>query len=814
MVLAWVLFPLVMLAVCTGCGLLVEWLGGWRLSGALLPSAGLALVIVVAVVETRSRVLAPATTWVVLGLAVIGTAISATRLRDLRPDWWAIGLGLVVFGIFAAPIVASGQATVAGYGIDGDPAAHLLLARDVLAFGYHPINQFATPGATSIELPTVYLLSDYPVGADLAAGVLRPLVGQNLAWVYDPFIAVTLAFGALAIDELLRDLVRSRPLRALCAFVAGQAGLTFGFYLISSIKELCTTWVISVTVALVVATLRRPPSARALIPLLFICVAGLGVLAIPILPWLAIPVAAFIIASLWRIRSQLAHPSVRQVGQLVVVVVVALAAAWPVLKTAVASYNVTTATLTAKVDLGFLPGPLNVWQIMGIWPNGDFRFALNRDVGLVHVLLWISVVSAVLGAIWTLYRRAWGPLLLLVGNGIAAWVLIVRGSPYADAKVMAILSITAVLAAMLGAAALHDRISRILGWTLGGVLAIAVLWTNGLSLQTAHLAPRPRFAALDQIDQRFAGEMSRHLTFYNLWDFEWPAAFLPRVHAYVPHILPDPPAPPGTPSRDLHPALLQAGWDPNDITVHWLNYFKLLVLARSPTAAPPPPDFTLVDQDRYYDVYRRNQDRVLKRLRATSGLHKLKPLSCSRIRATAALATRKHARLTYSPQITAATLAPDHTLHPIGWVPFPTGQSPVPGALELPTEAGTVTGKIMVPRTGTYTVWLQGQLSQPVSVNVGLRHIGTVSGQIGPAGLFADVGHVHLKAGSQPVILNRSGESSFSPVTVGDALGDLVLTHGTSGRPAPVHSIAPARASTLCHRRLHWIDVVSGPRSS
>ena len=46
MVVAWLLFPVVLLAVCGGCGLLVERVGGFRLPGALVPSVGFGTLIV------------------------------------------------------------------------------------------------------------------------------------------------------------------------------------------------------------------------------------------------------------------------------------------------------------------------------------------------------------------------------------------------------------------------------------------------------------------------------------------------------------------------------------------------------------------------------------------------------------------------------------------------------------------------------------------------------------------------------------------------------------------------------------------------
>ena len=804
MVDAWLLFPLVVLAVSFGCGLLVERAGGWRLAGVLVVSVGLAVVIVVATLITESASLARFGTWVIVALALIGYAVSWTRLRAMRVDPWALALGVLVFAVFAAPIVTSGQATFAGYGVDGDPAFHFALIRELLAHGHTSVYQLQFPGSGTATLTGSYLATDYPLGADLAVGVLRPLVGQDVAWIYAPFIAVFMAFGGLALDELLRDFVRSRPLRALCAFIAAQAGLAYSFFLISSIKELATTWIITVTVVLAMAILRRAPSVRALIPLLVAVVAALDVLAIPVVPWLGIPLAVFVLASLWRLRPALARrPSPTVLLALAGLIVVTLAAALPILSGAAQSVSATTNLLGQGTTLGDLIHPLSSWQIMGIWPSGDFRYRLASDVSLVHVLLWIAVVSAVLGAAWALRRRAWGPLLLMLGNGIAAWVLLGRSGAYAASKVEMILSVTAVMAAMLGAVALHDAVHRVLGWALAVVIAAAVLWTNGLNFEHARLAPRPRFAELAQIDSRFHGQGP---TFYNLWDFEFPGYFLRDMGPALLHIFGEPLQRPGTAIRTV--AQLQTPWDPNDLTQRYLQGFRILVLGRSPILSRPPADYRLVYQGRYYDVYRRQASpRVLQHVPVTGALHPVQPLSCRRIRRLGARAAREHARLAVAPRPTGPTLDPIHSLHPASWTAFSPGSGPVPNALGLSLSGGTLTGRIQVPSAGRYTVWMQGSLVQRLSIAIALRPVGSVSGQIGPAGLFTDVGTVRLPAGEQPVIMHRSGASRLAPVQEGDTLGELVLTHGD--RPPAVRTVAPSRARSLCGTPLQWLEIVS-----
>src|ERR1700736_3091523 len=115
MIVAWVLFPLVLLAVCLGCGLAVERVAGWRLPGAVIASVGLALVIVVATLMTYKGATAKFTTAAVVVLAVAGDASSIGRVRELRPERFSLEVGLCVFGVLAAPVVLSGNATFLGY---------------------------------------------------------------------------------------------------------------------------------------------------------------------------------------------------------------------------------------------------------------------------------------------------------------------------------------------------------------------------------------------------------------------------------------------------------------------------------------------------------------------------------------------------------------------------------------------------------------------------------------------------------------------------------------------------------------------------
>jgi hypothetical protein len=809
MVVAWLLFPLVLLAVCLGCGLAVERIAGWRLPGALLASVGLALIIVVATLTTSRPITAPLTTVVVVVVALGGYAVGWRRMRGLRPEPWTLVVGLGVFAVCAAPVVASGSATFLGYFVDGDPAFHFALINQLLAHGRDLSNVPSLPYSSISILLHGYISTDYPTGADVGLGAVRPLVGQDVAWIYQPYLAVIMALGAVAIQELLRGVVRSRPLRAACAFIAGQSGLAYAFYLDGSIKEIATTWIITVTVVLVMATLSRPPlRLRALAPLAIAVVAGLDVLAIAIAPWLGPPLAVFAVVVAWRGRRLVRRKPSRRVAAAAGAVLLLLAAiAAPIISRASTFISTAGSVLTQGGDLGNLATPLPKWQILGIWPTGDFRWPVEAHYRAAYALMGVALASATLGALWTLRRRAFGPLMLIVGNAIAAAVLLSRSSPYAASKVMMIVSITAVLAAMLGAVALHDSGRRVEGWGLAAVIAAGVLWTNALGYHDSSVAPQARFRELAAIGARFNGKGP---AFYNLYD-TFAVYFLRREAVAVPGTWGAAAERAGLPPRTSGQAEL--AWDPNDLAQSYLQSFRLLVLGRSPSLSRPPADYRLVNQGHYYDVWQRTTTtQVLQHISLSSGLDPRPMPRCTSITKTGALAAREHARLAYVARPTAPTLIPTQAPHPQSWVQTTANGDGDPDLLQLSQRAGAVAGLVRVARPGRYQVWLEGSLSRRVSVWVGRQLVGSVVHQLGSPGQFLKVGTVNLAAGDQPVQILRPA-SDLRPGNVvpgyagtGELLGPLMLVRDS--KPPAVREIAPQHARSLCGQPLEWIEIV------
>ena len=83
MFLAWVIFPLVLFAVAVGCGLLVR-MAFAGLPGAIVPIAGVAVIVAVGQFTTLADATAELTTPIVVALAVAGYGLSYGSLE--RPS--------------------------------------------------------------------------------------------------------------------------------------------------------------------------------------------------------------------------------------------------------------------------------------------------------------------------------------------------------------------------------------------------------------------------------------------------------------------------------------------------------------------------------------------------------------------------------------------------------------------------------------------------------------------------------------------------------------------------------------------------------
>jgi hypothetical protein len=788
----WLLFPVVLFLLALGCGLLVERFTG-RLPGVLVVGVGLAVVVIVGDFLTQADFTSELAMPAVVLLALAGAVLSPRR-RERRLDSWALGAALGVFGVYAAPIVLSGEATFAGYLKLNDIVNWAVLTTQLMESGHNlPSAESTHPFDVTVRS---FLRDSYPAGSFLPLGIGRAIVRQDVAWLIQPYLAFLAATLALPLYWLAGRVIESRPLRALTAFVASQAALLFGFSLWGATKELAAASLIALLAALLFNVLGTSGRAEArdgdasersaedagaaVIPVAIVTAAIVSVLSVGAGVWLLpILAAAYALAARWR--------GVEDAGsQGLVFLVAAGFLSLPALLRAAEFLPTAEEVLTKGSELGVLLDPLNPLEMFGIWPTGDIR-ADPAAPALTYALIAVCAAAALAGIFFAWRRRAVEPLIYLGGLAFGGLVVIALGSPWADAKAFAMASPAIVFMALVGGAVLLER-GRVLGIAVLVLVSGGVLWSNALAYSEVDLAPRDRLAELEEV-----GEMVEDDGLVYVTEPEpWSAVYFIR-NASEPGV-----------RTDLDQVNLQA-----------LLAHQALVVRRSPLMSRPASPFRLTWRGRYYEVWQQASAGQTPAVRAHVPVGGVQPASeapCGGVRRIAASAGAGESLATVR---RPPTLVYDfaRSTHPESWAgPDRT--------LLYPDSDGTAELRVSVAEGGRHALWLGGSFRGGIDLSVDGEEIGSARGELNEfhSNSYTPMGELELAAGEHQVALRYDG-GGLRPGSAGEgvmkedlgeqmAIGPLALT-----RVPPysdVQLVPPADARGLCGQSLDWLELVQG----
>src|SRR6202035_2671443 len=193
---AWLLFPLLLLGVCGGSGLLVRRLSGGALSGVLLLPVGFALAVSVCTLGTSITWLAPSAGALAVVVAAAGFLLERRSLRFAgRRVSGAVVYpavaSFVAFAAVAAPVVLTGTTSWTGFGRITDTAGQMAFAQHLAEAGRHvPI------GNSSFNDTILGLTGNgYPGGAQATLGAMAGVIRTDVAWCYQAYQAWAAAMG-------------------------------------------------------------------------------------------------------------------------------------------------------------------------------------------------------------------------------------------------------------------------------------------------------------------------------------------------------------------------------------------------------------------------------------------------------------------------------------------------------------------------------------------------------------------------------------------------------------------------------------------
>lgn len=792
LVLAWVVFPAVLVLLATGCGLLLRLLSAWPIPGPLVPGAGLALIVVLTSFLTMFDATAELSTPVTLGLAVVGFGLTSSwRRPDIDP--WELLAAVGVLAVFAAPIVLSGQATFAGY-IKLDDTATWMAFTDRLmehgrsASGLAPSTYEAT---IAVNLP-----QGYPVGAFLPLGVGRVLVGQDLAWLVQPYMATLAAILALALASISRPFVASSRPRALVAFIAAQPALLFAYSLWGGIKEVAAALMIAVLAATVPISATQWSRPGRLLVTAIAGAALLGVLGAGGAVWLAtILIPAGLLAARFRPWDLL--PRATALAGMMIVLSI------PVLFAAGTLFSPTQGPLVSSQELGNLISPLNPLQVVGIWPVGDFRLRPD-DMALTYLLIGVATAVGLIGLVAAARARAWTLLVYCFGTLAGCVVIVLAASPWVDGKALASAAPAVLLAACTGAAFLWRTEARAFGAVALIAIGAGVIWSNLLGYHDVNLAPRQQLAELQTIGNEIAGQGPTLTTDSEVYGGR--------------HFLRDADPENSTDLRRRQIPLVDGGLpddiaeiDPDKLALSGLLTYRTLVLRRSPFNSRPPSPYRLVDSGPFYDVWQRpvgSQGAVLRHLGLGDGAGPTAIPNCSDVVEFARLALRSGAgaRLAAAVRPPIRLIEPGDTLHPPSWE-IPSD----PNALFL-TSSGDLTARFSTPSSGAYRMWLGGSVRGSLHAWIDGRQVGSIDGQLAGAGEYTELGRATLAAGTHRLLIRYDSEplspGTGTPKQLPYPSGPIAISSAPED-PTVIY-LRPAEARKLCGRPWDWIELVKG----
>lgn len=797
-VVCWLVFPVVLVLLSVGLGLLAEVAGRFRLATSLLAPLGFALLVVIATLATLSDSTAELATPAVIVLALAGFVLGA-RGRDWRVSVPGVAAVLAVFALAAAPVVLTGEAGFAGYTQLDDISTFLAFAARAAEHGRDLSGlQPSTYEATL----AVNLDTGYPLGAFVPLSATGRIVGQDLAWLWQPYLTFMVAMLALAMWALARPIVRDERLRAAAVFVAAQPALLYAYVLQGGVKELAAAVLVATGAALGV---ELPRSARLAGPFVAVCGALLCVLSLGSVAYAGpLAVAVLAVALLlpgWRERAiAIVRRRPRVVG------LIALVAVGVALAVVASTSDFATggeALLQDSTDIGNLFHPLDWKQVFGIWPAGDFRNGVGDGKTLAYLLILVVALAAAAGAAWMALRRLFGPLLLAAAALVALVGLSTYGSsPWVEAKALAIASPAVLLLAALGAAVLLEltrRPLRLSGGVALGVIAVGVIWSNWLAYHDVKLAPRDRLAELATIGEKFAGAGPTMINEYEPYGARY---FLRKMDPEAPAEL----------RRRVVPLRTGEGlgknqWAPVDeFQLPAVLVYRTIVLRRSPAESRPPASYTLKWSGHYYDVWQRPVQvpgRVVTYSIFGDQLNAGALPPCKLVGQLADAARKSRGRLVAAVRAPAVVVDQGTGERPGTW---PASQGP-PTQI-YPDSPGVTRLRASVPAAGEYDLWVQGSFARGLELSVDGSGVGSTPDELSFTGQWIRFGGRMLSAGEHTVELRYpSGSLEPGAGQQPETVGPLALMPREPR--SELIDVAPAAARSLCTKPLDWLEVVA-----
>jgi hypothetical protein len=546
---------------------------------------GLAILILICTVAIRLPGDA-ATSVVCCAIVVIASIVFLFVRREaiLGP---AVGLALpvaLIAGLLASlPFIASGHLGIPGVGLNNDMAMHLV-DTDYLLDPHGPQPQSIVNG--------------YPIGPHSLVATVSNLLGTEPLNAWLGLLLAAPILTAITSLGLLRELPSWRHI--LGATLVAFAYLTASVLGIAGFKELIAGMFL-IAFAIGLREIEREADGRiaTVIGLALITAAMVPVYSLPGVGWLAITAGLWLLAHLFRIRTESGPQGVRRairasrpivIPAAIVLIVVGLIELPKVLDFLNSGSIGNVADTNSK--LRFVVSPL---ETLGIWPSGNWLLGTHdfSHDWLYWLFGLLSVTGLIVGLAWWISRRDYAVPAAVV-SGFVIYLLtkyIENGGLYILAKAVVVPASAVMLLIVVALLARGGGPGR---HAFAVVFVALAAYSSFLALRETIVASTNRLEQLAEFRGRVAGQSVLALTSDRFTDYA-----LRTATVY-------------SPAFNSENRVVSAGAKTQRLPIDFdsvpfdvLNQFPYAVTTSAIYQSQAPPGWTLAASNSSYRLWRR-----------------------------------------------------------------------------------------------------------------------------------------------------------------------------------------------------------------
>lgn len=512
MLLAWVVFPCMVLLISAGVGVLCERLAARELGVMTLPT-GFAASIVAFCFSLQLGVSASASSALVAMAALVGVGLAIKDRTNFKAESRALVLcALVAAGIAyligIAPLLGSGRLGVLGYVILNDPAWHLSLIEWIYANGINPATVLDSANASISQ----QLGQGYPLGSYSWQLIAKSLLGIRPMFIWTPTAAITLAMIAMVAYAAVHKSGATRRWAVVLAAAISVGFLPLSYLAQGGVKEVTFAFTFIFT-AMAIAGLEFRASDRLSVQLRMTLTAAIGIAAMITVfgPGAGIWIAPMILIAV--IVAAVTRPEDLTLKRLALVVsgwgLITLAITLPSLIDALRIFS-TVSTVAGGNDIGNLIGPVPFREVFNAWISPDYRFAVPHEKSTT----WVAIVTAaaallaVVGFVTeTRARRLFVPMAIVSGFLATQYIESQYNIYFIAKSYVAFAPIVgcATAAGLIWLVTSSVPRRRYVGLGLAGALAVTMVASIGLYYGSVFMTPNERFEELAAINERLDG---------------------------------------------------------------------------------------------------------------------------------------------------------------------------------------------------------------------------------------------------------------------------------------------------------------------